>query len=94
MDLIQRMVSLGRAARSRVNLKVRQPLSKLMVSLPKADDFDRVLEFLGHVKDELNIKEVTPGEDLDKYVTFSAKLNFKVAGSKLRQTRQSGQCGN
>jgi isoleucyl-tRNA synthetase len=83
MDLARRIVSLGRAARSRKNLKVRQPLAKLMVGLPGKDGFSRLQDYIEIIKDELNIKEITPAEDLDKYVSFNAKLNFKTAGPKL-----------
>ncbi len=83
MDLVEKMVSLGRAARTRKNLKVRQPLSKVMVSLPGKRAFERLAPYLGIVRDELNIKEVVEAENLDSYITYSAKLNFKVAGPRL-----------
>jgi isoleucyl-tRNA synthetase len=38
---------------------------------------------LGIIRDELNIKEVVAAENLDAYITYSAKLNFKTAGPKL-----------
>ena len=83
MDLVEKVVSLGRAARSRKNLKVRQPLSRLLVKLPGDNGFERLSGDLATIKDELNIKDITPAADLDQYVTYSAKLNFKVAGPKL-----------
>lgn len=85
MDLVERIVSLGRAARSRKNLKVRQPLSTLLVSLPKGADAEKIAEYHSIVMSELNIKQIEPVESLDSYVTYSAKLNFKVAGPKLGQ---------
>jgi isoleucyl-tRNA synthetase len=83
MDTVRRIVSLGRAARSRKNLKVRQPLSRLLVSLKQEKEFDRLKEYLEIVEDELNVKEVVPAANLDQYVRYAAKLNFKVAGPKL-----------
>jgi isoleucyl-tRNA synthetase len=83
MDLVEKVVSLGRAARSRKNLKVRQPLSQLLVKLPGDNGFERLSGDLVTIKDELNIKDIVPAADLDQYVTYSAKLNFKVAGPKL-----------
>jgi len=83
METVRQVVSLGRAARSRKNLKVRQPLSGLMVGLPKETDFERIREYLGIVQDELNIKEVMYAADLGGYVRYAVKLNFKVAGPKL-----------
>ncbi len=83
MDSVRKIVSLGRAARSRKNLKVRQPLSKLLVSLKREKDFEALKEYLEIVEDELNVKAVVPAPNLDQYVRYSAKLNFKVAGPKL-----------
>ena len=83
MDQAERIVSLGRAARSRKNLKVRQPLSRLMVGLPKGGSLERLSGLLDVVKDELNVKEVVAADDIDRYVVYSAKLNFKTAGPKL-----------
>ena len=83
MDIVRQIVSMGRAARSRHNLKVRQPLSSLMVSLGPRTDIDRLKEYLPIIKDELNIKEITASDKLDSFVSYSAKLNFKAAGPKL-----------
>ena len=83
MGLSEKIVSLGRAARSRKNLKVRQPLSKLTINLPNGQSFDSLSEFIDVIKDELNIKEIAVADGLDKLVTYSAKLNFKTAGGKL-----------
>ncbi len=81
MGLVEKIVSLGRAARSRKNIKVRQPLAELLVQMPGGDSLQN--EDIGIVKNELNLKEVKPAGDLDKYVSYSVKLNFKVAGPKL-----------
>ena len=83
MELVRAVVSLGRAARSRKNLKVRQPLARLLVNLPKGATFDRLAGFEEIIQDELNIKEISSASDLNQYVSYSAKLNFKTAGPKL-----------
>ena len=83
MDVAEQIVSLGRAARSRKNLKVRQPLARLMIKLPNSLDMARLGGYLDIIKGELNIKEVVAAEDIDSYVSYSAKLNFKTAGPKL-----------
>ncbi len=83
MELVRTVVSLGRAARSRRNLKVRQPLSRLLVNLPKGLSFEKLSGFEEIIQDELNIKEIAVATDLDQYVSYSAKLNFKTAGPKL-----------
>lgn len=83
MGITEKIVSLGRAARSRKNLKVRQPLSRLFIGLQKGVSFDHLKEYLPIVKEELNIKEIAAADDFDQYVIYTAKLNFKTAGPKL-----------
>jgi len=83
MGLVEKLVQLGRAARTRKNLKVRQPLAKMMVAVPGKSAFDRLAPYLGIIRDELNVKEIVAADNLDQYVTYSAKLNFKTAGPKL-----------
>jgi isoleucyl-tRNA synthetase len=83
MELVQKVVSLGRAARSRKNLKVRQPLSRILIALPKQADQQLMEEYTDIIKEELNIKEVVFSPDADRYVSYSARLNFKLAGPKL-----------
>jgi len=81
MGIVEKIVSLGRAARSRKNLKVRQPLGQLLVQLPKGGSLSP--EDVSIIKSELNVKKVSAAADLENYVSYSAKLNFKVAGPKL-----------
>jgi len=83
MGLTQKVVSLGRAARSRINLKVRQPLSRILITLPKQSDQQRTEGYIDIIKEELNIKEVIFSPEADQYVSYSARLNFKLAGPKL-----------
>jgi len=83
MGLVARLVSLGRAARTRKNLKVRQPLARMMVSTPGQNAFEKLAPHLSIIRDELNVKEVTEADNLDEYITYSAKLNFKTAGPRL-----------
>ncbi len=83
MGMIEKVVTLGRAARSRRNLKVRQPLAELLIDLPGDFSFDQLSGFTDIIRDELNVKKVSPVENLSDYVTYSAKLNFKTAGSRL-----------
>ncbi|MCH8815206.1 MAG: isoleucine--tRNA ligase [Chloroflexi bacterium] len=58
--LVMRVVSLGRAARSKAGLKVRQPLSRASVfvrSKAEAESLERLKE---QIKDELNVREIVP----------------------------------
>lgn len=83
MALTENIVSLGRAARSRKNLKVRQPLSRLLLNLPKGASFDQLEPLLHVIRDELNVKTIETADNFNRYVSYAAKLNFKNAGPKL-----------
>ncbi len=83
MQLVQKIVSLGRAARSRKNLKVRQPLSRILMALPSQADQQGLEGYLDIVREELNIKKVVFSPDAEQCVSFTARLNFKVAGPKM-----------
>lgn len=75
MDLAYTIVKLGRSARNLSNIKNRQPLSKMLISV------DTLPEYYGDiVKDELNIKEVTLGAQMSEYVNFEIKPNLPVLG--------------
>jgi len=80
MDLVRDLVGLGRATREKSKLKVRQPLNKIIVDGRKKHLINGLTPLL---KEELNIKEVEFTENLNEYMNFSLKPNFKVAGPKL-----------
>ena len=77
MDLVRDLISLGRSAREDVKIKVRQPLSEVILD-GKTKDIIGDLTTL--IKEELNVHEVTFTNDLSKYMTFEVKPNFKVCG--------------
>ncbi|MCB2297629.1 isoleucine--tRNA ligase [Clostridium tagluense] len=75
MDKAYTTVKLGRSARNAANIKNRQPLAKMLVSLRSLPEY-----YGDIVKEELNIKEVELGADLSKYVEFEIKPNLPVLG--------------
>lgn len=82
MALAQKVVSLGRAARNRRNLKVRQPLNGIKVHLTDSGQFNRLKAELPVILDELNVKAVEELKSVSSVVSYKAKLNFAVAGKK------------
>ena len=80
MDLVRDLVGLGRASREQVRIKVRQPISEVLID-GKYEELISDLEPL--IKEELNVKEVVFAKHLDDYMDFSLKPNFKVAGPIL-----------
>lgn len=80
MDLAKNLVTLGRASREVERIKVRQPLQKVLVDGKFEDTISDVVDL---IKEELNVKEVIFAKDLDEYMNFSLKPNFKEAGPLL-----------
>ena len=77
MDLAYKIVKLGRSARNSSNIKNRQPLSKMLISI---DTLPKYYEDI--VKEELNIKEIELGANMSEYVTFEIKPNLPVLGKE------------
>ncbi|RQD69572.1 MAG: isoleucine--tRNA ligase [Tindallia sp. MSAO_Bac2] len=77
MDLVRDLVTLGRAAREKTRLKVRQPLQKIHIDGKYEEDIAHLVPLL---KEELNIKDVVFEKNLNEYMNFSLKPDFKVAG--------------
>lgn len=77
IDLVRNIVSLGRSAREKVNIKVRQPLESIVVD----NKYKSVIADLDSlIKEELNIKEIDYESDVSEFMIFDLKPNFKVAG--------------
>ena len=77
MDLVRDLISLGRNAREEVKIKVRQPISEVLID-GKNKELIGDLDSL--IKEELNVKNITYITDLSKYMNFEIKPNFKVVG--------------
>ena len=80
--LSRRLVELGRAARAESAIKIRQPLSRALISAPGWDQISE--EIKSHIADELNILALdgihAAGSDL---VDISVKANFRTLGTKF-----------
>ncbi len=77
MDLAYKIVKLGRSARNSVNIKNRQPLSKMLISINTLPEY-----YADIVKEELNVKEIELGADMSEYVNFEIKPNLPVLGKE------------
>ena len=80
MDLVRDICSLGRFAREEVNIKVRQPISNLI--LPKSDELI-IGDLLPVIMEELNVKEIKFKDDMTEYLEYIVKPNFQVLGKTL-----------
>ncbi|MEM6770404.1 MAG: DUF5915 domain-containing protein, partial [Bacteroidota bacterium] len=82
MDYAQRLSSLTLSLRKADNLRVRQPLQKILVPGTDGDFQRRVAAVADIIKNETNIKEVEFLTD-DDFLKKSIKPNFRVLGKKV-----------
>ena len=77
MDLAYKIVKLGRSARNTANIKNRQPLSKMLISINTLPEYYEDI-----VKEELNVKAIDFGAEMSDYVNFEIKPNLPVLGKE------------
>ena len=82
MEIAQQVVYLTRTMRAKANLKVRQPLKKIMVVVDKTKR-DALKYIKSVILDEVNVKELVVLDDDSEIVSKSAKANFKSIGPKF-----------
>ncbi len=82
VEAARTLVALGRAARGRARIKVRQPLpAVLLVTRHRA--LRETPELLDHIADELNVKAVRFVDDPARYVSFEVSVRYDVLGPRL-----------
>ena len=89
--LAKRIASLGRSARSKGKIKVRQPLASLLVR-PRHEDSALIPLVENQIREELNVKTISiaSAEDIGNYVI---KPNLPVLGPKLGSTLSKVRAG-
>ncbi|MBC7194354.1 MAG: class I tRNA ligase family protein, partial [Caldisericia bacterium] len=80
MEFVIDIVELGRGARKKAQVKVRQPLRKMYIYTMNRENID---EFLDLIKSELNVKEIEFIEDEMNFVEIELKPNYEVVGKRL-----------
>ena len=80
MDLVRNLISLGRNVREEAKIKVRQPISEVILDGKKEAIIGDLVDL---VKEELNVKNVRFENNLSEYINFVIKPNFKEVGKVL-----------
>ena len=80
--VIQKVVGLGRAARSQTGQKTRQPLSRVLLRVPNAAAAESVRAHAEQIREELNIKEIEFIARDDRLVEYRIKPNLPRIGKK------------
>ena len=88
VDLVRRLVELGRSARTSAKVRTRQPLARALVAAPGWSALPR--DLVAEVADELNVVELVElsavGGDL---VDVSVKVDFRAVGRRLGKQVQA-----
>ncbi len=83
MAAVRALVTLGRAAREEVKIRVRQPLPRLFAVVPGGLEIR--LEILSLLRDELNVKEVDFLASAEGLVRLAGKPDYKTLGPRLQK---------
>ena len=82
LAVVQRVVALGRAARNDASLKVRQPLSRLLVRVPDEVARQAVHRHADEIREELNVKQLETLSPDATLVSYRIKPNLPVVGKR------------
>ncbi len=81
--LVEQVVELGRAARARSKMRVRQPLRELVVHVRNDDEAKALRTHDDQVLDELNVKRLVLVDDPAELVSYVIKPNLPVLGPRF-----------
>ena len=82
MDIAQKTTSMILALRRKVNIKVRQPLGKIMIPVLNEDFGKKLMAVKDLVLSEVNVKEMELLRDTAGVLVKKIKPDFKVLGPK------------
>ena len=83
MDLAQRISSLTLALRKKVNIRVRQPLNKILIPILDESLKHQIDSIKSLILAEVNVKELHYVHDTEGMLNKKIKANFKELGKKL-----------
>ncbi|MHC1582512.1 MAG: DUF5915 domain-containing protein, partial [Candidatus Syntropharchaeia archaeon] len=84
MKLLFELVEAGRSAKASAGIKIRQPLSELVLIC--SDDKRALIEgFVPLLKEELNVKEVKFGREKSEFLRKKIKPKYGILGPKYKK---------
>jgi isoleucyl-tRNA synthetase len=83
MEVLRKIASLTRAARNRVNIKIRQPLPEVWAKVPKGMEKKELESLSKLILEEVNVKKVSFVDDDISMTELVAKPNFGRLGPKF-----------
>jgi len=83
MKLAQDISSLVLSIRKKVNIKVRQPLQKMLIPVMDEHIKGQIAKIEELIKSEVNIKEIEYLTEADGFIKKKVKPNFKTLGARM-----------
>jgi isoleucyl-tRNA synthetase len=83
MEVVRRVVELGRVARKSAGLRIRQPLARMLVAAGSADEGAALLRHQSDVLDELNVKALEVITSSAGLLRYRVKPNLRLLGPRL-----------
>ena len=80
VDTIRKIVELGRSARNKAELKIRQPLKELCFHLSDNSVEEFIIENQKIILEELNVKKIKYVKSTDKLIAYEIKPNLPLIG--------------
>jgi isoleucyl-tRNA synthetase len=81
MALTRLLVEAGRSARKASNVRIRQPLQRVLVGIPGGRELPA--DLVAEIADELNVREVTALSRAGEVVDITVKPNFRTLGKRF-----------
>jgi isoleucyl-tRNA synthetase len=81
-EVLQKVVSLGRAARAETGHRVRQPLPEVLVRVRNEAEQKALEELSDQLLDELNVKKLRFLSSGEEFLEYDLKPNLRVVGRK------------
>jgi isoleucyl-tRNA synthetase len=83
VTLVQKMISLGRAAREQAKVKVRQPCATVVLIPRNSEEREALADWKEDIAAELNVKAVEVLDDPGDRVQFTLKPNLQTLGPRF-----------
>ena len=82
VDILRKIVEFGRSARSKSNIRIRQPLSELKFSIKNDEISDFIFSQQDVIMDELNVKSLARAKSESDLISYRIKPNLPLLGQK------------
>lgn len=83
MQLAQDISSLVLSLRKKVNIKVRQPLQRVLIPILNPEMRSQIEKVADLIRSEVNVKEIQFLTDTEGFIKKKIKPNFKALGNRL-----------